>query len=385
MGRTVRRLLHGLRELWVALGITLLLLAVGEGSARLALRLRARPWSDPRLHADSYPAEPWVAELYEETNRSSRLRWESYAYWRRLPFAGQHINIDERGLRRTWRPANPNGAQRPRVFFFGASVVWGTGVRDDHTIPSELARYLAAAGFPAEVVNYGETGYVSTQAVVTLLRELQRGAVPDVVVYYGGENDAASSYFSRAAGVPLSEQRRIREFNILRHARRLVPAALRVIAARSAMVQLLGVQISEPFPAIAPELATPQLVDLTLRALDVNLAAMDGLARSYGFRTSYFWEPCLLQKPNRTRYEEDRTARLAFSRAWLPALYARVQRDWATRDPDEFTYLGELFANTTEPRFIDHFHTSELANQEIAAVIGRQLIERGRLMAPSNR
>ena len=119
-----------------------------------------------------------MAQLYRENARCAHVRWEPYVYWRRLPCSGSYINVDAAGLRRTWAPPARPGRRPLRIFFFGGSAAWGTGVRDEHTVPSELARYLAAAGIDAEVVNYGETGYVSTQDVIALLRELQRGHRP---------------------------------------------------------------------------------------------------------------------------------------------------------------------------------------------------------------
>jgi lysophospholipase L1-like esterase len=380
MAGRARRLLHGLRELWVALGITLAVLVVVEGAAHLVLMFRSGRAGEAGMRPDSYPAEPWVKELRAETGLSSRMRWEPFAYWRRRPFAGKHINVDERGLRRTWSPAkHPGSPSRPRIFFLGASEVWGSGVRDDHTLPSELARYLDAAGFPADVVNYGESGYVSTQSVVTLLRELQRGVVPDVVVYYGGGSDAMSASHNGSAGLPLSESRRSREFNILRDPGRLVPETVRVLASRSALVRLMGVSLDAPRSPPPPPVAPAQLVDLTLQAFDANVAAIDGLAGSYGFHTSYFWQPCLLTKPHRTRFEEKRAARAAGSFPYVMELYARVRRDWRARDPKHFTDLGDFFAETREPRYLDYTHLGETGNREIAAAIGRQLIDRGGL------
>src|SRR6185369_4951231 len=101
-------------------------------------------------------------------------------YWRRQPFAGRFINIDERGVRRTWKSANATAAAR-RVFLFGGSTMWGTGARDDHTIASELARDLEERGFgDVEVTNFGEGGYVSMQDLVLLEDEIRHGSRPAV-------------------------------------------------------------------------------------------------------------------------------------------------------------------------------------------------------------
>ena len=50
-----------------------------------------------------------------------------HVYWRRRPFHGTYINIDEQGRRRTWRPSPPSPRQEPvtKVFVFGGSVGGG--------------------------------------------------------------------------------------------------------------------------------------------------------------------------------------------------------------------------------------------------------------------
>jgi len=63
------------------------------------------------------------------------------------------------------------------LFAFGGSTMWGWGARDDYTIVSYLSKLLDEKGYPAEVTNYGQLNYVSTQEVIALLRCIQRGNV----------------------------------------------------------------------------------------------------------------------------------------------------------------------------------------------------------------
>ena len=49
---------------------------------------------------------------------------------------------------------------------------------------------------PVCVVNFGESAFVSTQGVLTLLRQLQLGNVPQLVIFYDGLNDVYSAYQS---------------------------------------------------------------------------------------------------------------------------------------------------------------------------------------------
>ena len=402
------------RSLVLAAMLALLAVAAAEGVAWVALWLMPNP-ADPHIRADSYPPEaPWVGELYRELKLSARLRWEPYVYWRRLPFAGQFVNVDGRGLRRTWQPparsggdpgprpssgatAGPPGGRRPRIFVLGGSDVWGTGVRDDHTLPSELARWLAAAGVEAEVVNYGETGYVSTQSVISLLRELQRGNVPDVVVLYVGVNDAFSAFQSGAAGQPQNETHRVAEFNLLRHTRRLMGETLRAVAARSALVRLTR-RLRGPAPASAAPIQaeagdgldrtetrgtiSPRLAGEVVHTLDVNAGAVQALCAVHGCRAIACWAPDLLDKLHRTPYEESRAALISAYAGAILQVEDAVRRDWAGHaSAADRLFLGGLFAATAAPRFIEAGHTSETANAEIAAAIGRHLLDH-RLLPP---
>ena len=51
---------------------------------------------------------------------------------------------------------------------------------------------MARSASTSNVRNLGRRGFVSTQEVIYLMRELQAGRRPDVVVFYNGVNDAAA-------------------------------------------------------------------------------------------------------------------------------------------------------------------------------------------------
>ena len=94
--------------------------------------------------------------------------------------------MNQNGLRATWNPPPRDGADAPppvRVFTFGGSTMWGWGARDDYTIASYLSKLLYEKGYRAEVTNYGQIAYVSTQETIALLRCVQRGDVPDIVLF----------------------------------------------------------------------------------------------------------------------------------------------------------------------------------------------------------
>ena len=113
--------------------------------------------------------------------------------------------------------------------------------------------------------------------------------------------------------------------------------------------------------------------------LAVNVRAVRSLAESYGFGAEIDWEPSLAGKTQHTAYEERAAAEARLPRDWIRGVDERVRRAWAAAGADDLVYLGDLFAQTREPRFVDGSHTSEAANREVAATIGQHLRVSGRL------
>jgi lysophospholipase L1-like esterase len=131
----------------------------------------------------NYRQADWVDTHFAEW-AGLGTEYHSFVGWRRSPFAGQTIVIEAPyGERRTPLPA---GAAEPSVYFFGGSAMWGTGARDQDTIP---ALYAQATGRIAR--NFGESGYIAHQGLEMLLWLLATGQRPDVVVFYDGVNDVA--------------------------------------------------------------------------------------------------------------------------------------------------------------------------------------------------
>jgi len=87
--------------------------------------------------------------------------------------------------RRSWTPPHPTVT----VWFFGGSALFGIGQRDEHTIPSEVARLAHADGVEVRAVNYGLSAYVRWQEEGLYRRLVKTHRPPDLVVFYDGIND----------------------------------------------------------------------------------------------------------------------------------------------------------------------------------------------------
>ncbi len=101
-----------------------------------------------------------------------------------------------------------------RIFAFGGSAIWGEGVRDDYTIPSWLQRFLDQTAYRTQITNFGQEGYVSTQEMIVLFEQLQKGNIPDIVIFYDGFNDAGSAMGNGVAGSSYDERNRRTEFRV---------------------------------------------------------------------------------------------------------------------------------------------------------------------------
>ena len=120
--------------------------------------------------------------------------------WRMAPYQGAQIRVDDQGVRET--PGSVCDSTAYTVFFFGGSTAWGLGAPDWGTIPAYLREDLAKlTGRPVCMRNFGELGWVSTQDLIQLERELQAGHVPDLAVFYGGANDAVMGLQHHEAGL----------------------------------------------------------------------------------------------------------------------------------------------------------------------------------------
>ncbi len=357
-------------------GVLCVWLVILEGTAWVALRCRPA-WLQPDVAwaaAECFDGAGWVDAYFREWWQITP-RWEPYVYWRSRPFNGDFIQIGADGRRRTWRPAlvEPDAF---RILFFGGSTLWGLGARDDATIPSLVSRGLTeAAGRAVDVVNLGELGYVSTQSLVLLMRELQAGRIPDLVVFYDGVNDVFSAYQSGRAGIPQNEYRREKEFNLLRvdggRTGYLVAVAAYRVVQQSAFIRLAGRWVGlrqARAPSAPPDTDGTGRLAAQVHAVYLrNLEMVQALAVQMGFEVLFYWQPSVFSKPLRSPHEE---------RQWqafkaLEALTVAVDRALAScehlRAQPAFHYTADLFETTASGVFFDYCHMGEAGNAAMAA------------------
>ncbi|HZU84116.1 MAG TPA: SGNH/GDSL hydrolase family protein [Polyangiaceae bacterium] len=361
---------RALQTTWSMIGIALVLVLVLDGA--LDRMLRKREDAQLRAFLDRYPDpdHSWVPEYLNEVLAEDAVDWRPYVYWRRRPYEGKYFGVDSNGLRRTWNAPPQATGKVQRIFAFGGSTMWGTHVRPEYTLPSCLSRQLTGRGYHVEVTNFGEGGYVSTQELITLMLELRKGNVPDVVVFYDGVNDVAASYQNAVAGWTENESNRVAEFNVDRQRSR-AERLLAVFPALRRFATGLGHHLRGPY---ALEAGTAAAVEAdTARVYRENVRLVSALADEYGFDTLFYWQPIIHKKDHLAPNEAAAEATQAASKDFVLGAYAAVGADAALKSRRDFHDISDMFRTTEEPVYADFCHLSEHGNELVARRIGEDV------------
>jgi lysophospholipase L1-like esterase len=383
-----KRSLLGLQTAWSILGLTLLLIVLLDLGLRITFWLkdlgRARIPPDPRVYSAISGGERWLPVHYRELEALSD-RWQPYVYFRQRPFRGQTITIDEEGLRATWRPSTPPGSvgkEEPplRILMLGGSSLWGYGARDETTIPSLIARGLHERGIRAEIRNLAEIGYVSTQEVIALLRELQRGYRPDLVLFYDGVNDTTSALLEGQATLTTNEVNRVREFNLLQSPAPLAAALAGNLATHSASFRLargiwrrFGREPGQD-PRSRSGSEVRALAEGVVRGYVANLELTRALGKSCAFRTLFVWQPDIFSKSILVPFEEEEARKLDWARSMFLEVHEILGQSGELTGADDFRDLSEIFEDKDSLVYLDFCHTTESANARIAKVLEEALL-----------
>lgn len=141
------------------------------------------PEDQARAVAYAFADDPWADQAIYDAGKTSAIP-DPVVGWRGRDVQTQYVNIVD-GHRVSYAPENPTLT----VWFFGGSTMFGDGQRDEHTIPSEVARLAEAEGVSIRAVNFGAGSYNNFQGTMWFLDALTREAPPDVAVFYDGANE----------------------------------------------------------------------------------------------------------------------------------------------------------------------------------------------------
>ena len=351
--RVFKRAGYFLAVIWLTIGVALFALALCDAVLRVALK----PAKSLRVDASAFTVarENMAANgsergYWQEHEAARETQWQPYVYFRRKPYSGKLIHVDAHGFRATVNPA-PVKNQRS-VWLFGGSTVWGTGVSDAHTLASELARAAAV-----QVLNFGETGYVSTQSQLAFMASLRcpDAARPNVAVFVDGVNDVYAALQSGIAGAPQNESNRQAEFNVTRSGDAFAAAMLeRMDGLRLLNARLHGIQ---------PE---PVVLDLAQQVARNYLAVVRqtrALAAANGIDVLFVWQPSIFDKAQPTDEEHGVIGSSLARHRDLQLATTRALKMLLTDAPaPDVLVLDTLFDANSGPIYIDFAHTGVAGN-----------------------
>ena len=364
-----------LGEAWNIAGITFLFFILIEIFFRIYFMFSSS--NDPRIQADCYQNAEWVDNYYSEFAECNNSRWEPYVYWKRKPFTGEYIHVDQNGSRKTITKSHPLSGNQPQInlFFLGGSSMWGSGVRDANTIPSLTGNELTIKGFNPRISNFGESGYVSSQEVAKLIIELKNGNIPDIVVFYDGANDIFSSLQSGKAGFPQNENNRVKEFNTLKEKKKSFLVFFQSLRSL-ATVKFINRQFGGG-QVVFQELQESELQDLaqsTVYYYNENIRLVNALAKEYGFQAVFYWQPTIFDKAYLSEYEKSEMENIKDLKKITEEVNSKLFMDDLQYENIRFYNLTNLFREIRDPLFIDWCHVCENGNLIISQRMARDLM-----------
>tara|TARA_B100001093_G_C26698577_1_gene957993 strand:+ start:164 stop:1177 length:1014 start_codon:yes stop_codon:yes gene_type:complete len=330
----------------------------------------------------------WAKDYFREHWDSHYSKWVPYTYYRSKKYTGEYININDSGLRQT--KFNRERESSVDVFVFGGSTVYGVGSRDEGTIPSQIAKIASSHGTPVKVQNFGQMGYVSTQGVIELMKLIQRNDIPDIVIFYDGVNDPLASLRSNI-GYTLGEDERAQEFNLLNplyESDSLKTILIRFIykleigrllyELRNNIRESEGSSNSIARSSVVdiPKIRTSSKSNLAKETFDLythNVRVLNSIAREYGFKAYFFWQPIIYSVENLSAEGNQ----LLNGKIKYNDFYDKVYKHARECSINNFYDISNVLSSKDEDYFIDFCHVNEAANTKIAKKMLEVLFNEG--------
>ncbi|MEM8929721.1 MAG: SGNH/GDSL hydrolase family protein [Acidobacteriota bacterium] len=239
-----------------------------------------------------YREQSWSATYWRENAEAGARLYQPFVTWRRGPYRGETITIDDDGFR-VVPGARCDAPDAFRVDALGGSTMWGWGSPDDGTIPAHLQRLLSEhLDRPVCVRNLGETAYVSSQELVQWTLALRDDHAtgrprPDLAIFYDGVNDALAAHQAGRAGTHQNLAEVVGRLDAPR--RPLATALGRLEIVRSVRRWLPAAAPTHPATTASGDLAR-EVVASYLGVVDTATRLAAGTSRT---RVAFFWQPVL--------------------------------------------------------------------------------------------
>jgi hypothetical protein len=241
--------------------------------------------------------------------------------------------------------------------------MWGYLARDQYTIPSRIARRLHDLDIDwVETTNLAQSAFNVTQSFNTLVLEIRRGNIPDIVVFMDGNNEIATAFQSGRAGMALNQER----INQRVYGRvPITEAVFRRFQFLRRLQRALGLQAGPNAPN--GDASVCRNVALYYRNM---LHLTETISAAYDLDVHFLWQPILANSRKRlTEWERSITSPVGWT-AIVQACTRSVDSTMAESPEIRYRPLHSIFDGNEETVFLDPFgHVTEAANDAIARTI----------------
>ena len=355
-----------------------------------------RSWPAMMSASPAYKEFDWATEFWMVEHK----RYKSYSHeasnifqpnviWRNKPINNKFVKINEEGIRNTCNSYMNSSKDTRNVFLFGGSTVYGTGVPDKFTIPSQLSKHLNEKGdIFYNVTNFGTGGFILEQDMQLLFDEIRKGNLPDIAVFYHGVNDAYAGvyspgkpgwylgseelknklYYSKSNIINNTWYEQLHAYELLRH--------FKVKLLR--MLYLTGQKDSE-FYLDDYQQRAGHFVGHYRETIKIIKAVCD----SYGIKVLFIWQPVLFygNKPL-NEFEKsmiDNPALLAigtfrskdglYQKKAIETTYRLLEKTSLSLYPNFYNFSHIFDRSGNEPIYIDWMHLGPKGNDIVAREI----------------
>ncbi len=312
---------------------------------------------------------PAEREYWSEFKKANKVTYHPWVLWRRQPFQGEMISIDQDGVRRTLHTRCDD--KTFTIWMFGDSVMWGAGAPDTDTIPSYIADDYLKAGRPVCIVNYAEKGWVNTQEVIGLMEDLKHAQrKPDEVLFYDGGTEAFTVYQSGLEDVHsnyLSFKNFLDNWGAYE---RPGFSYLKQTNTNRFLTKMGSRAEGQTKPNAKPQKAALN-VDTAAAAIVQNyvqnMEFVELLAKQYNFRPVFAWYPNMaVGHKELTPYEQQVLASEYRQFPGLGAIYAATYKRARELNRPDLIYLGDLLDDQKDSLYVGISHLKPEGNRIVA-------------------
>jgi hypothetical protein len=202
---------------------------------------------------------------------------------------------------------------------------------------------------------------------------LQKGNVPDLVVFYDGYNDMGSALINHRAGETYGELSRRLEFNAFNQWSSdhlsLYKQALTLFVLNSGLGRL-----AEKLSSVTGRYGGKMGQEQVVRTYLANKALVEAVGRSFGFRCLFFWQPSIWTKSRHTPYE-DRETGMPGEGNFMRGVNRRIE---SIASETSIYDLSGVFGDSAEPYYIDEVHITGEGNRIVAQAMLSSRVLRNR-------